>query len=128
MLLDNISKRGLVFILGGMLYALIEISARGYTHWSMVLTGGLCLTLMYEIEHRTRLNFWVKCLCGAIIITTFEFIVGVVVNLIMHWNVWDYSYLPLNVLGQICVPYFFIWYLVSILGFIICSFVEKRLA
>jgi uncharacterized membrane protein len=128
MLLDNISKRGLVFILGGMLYALIEISARGYTHWSMVLTGGLCLTLMYEIEHRTRLNFWVKCLLGAMIITTFEFIVGVVVNLIMHWNVWDYSYLPLNVLGQICVPYFFIWYLVSILGFVICSFIEKRLA
>ena len=47
MTLNDISKRGLVFIIGGLMYALIEISARGYTHWSMVLTGGLCLTLMY---------------------------------------------------------------------------------
>ena len=128
MTLKDISKRGLVFIIGGLMYALIEISARGYTHWSMVLTGGLCLTLMYEIDIKYNFSFWIKCLFGAIIITTFEFLVGVLVNLIMHWNVWDYSTLPLNVLGQICVPYFFIWYLVSILGFLICSLIEKRLA
>lgn len=128
MLLDGISKRGLVFVMGGLMYALIEILARGYTHWSMVLTGGLCLTIMYEIHVRTKFNIWVKCLFGAIVITTLEFIVGVLVNLVMHWNVWDYSYLPLNVLGQICVPYFFIWYLVSILGFVVCSFIEKRFA
>jgi uncharacterized membrane protein len=128
MLLNGISKRGLVFTLGGLIYALIEISARGYTHWSMVLTGGLCLTLMYEIEIRTNLSPWVKYLIGATIITTFEFLVGVVVNLTMHWNVWDYSELPLNLFGQICVPYFFIWYLVSILGFGLCNVLAKRLA
>jgi uncharacterized membrane protein len=128
MLLNSISKRGLVFTLGGLIYALIEISARGYTHWSMVLTGGMCLTLMYEVEVRTNLMPWVKYLIGATIITTFEFLVGVVVNLTMHWNVWDYSQLPLNLLGQICVPYFFIWYLVSILGFGLCNILARRLA
>ena len=128
MVLNGISKRGLVFTLGGLIYALIEISARGYTHWSMVLTGGLCLVLMYEVNIRTNFNWWIKYLIGATIITTLEFIVGVIVNLIMHWNVWDYSYLPFNILGQICLPYFFIWYLVSIVGFGMCHVIEKRLA
>jgi uncharacterized membrane protein len=128
MLLNDISKRGLVFTMGGLIYALIEISARGYTHWSMVLTGGMCLTLMYEVEVRTNLSPWIKYLIGATIITTFEFLVGVVVNLTMHWNVWDYTELPLNLFGQICVPYFFIWYLVSILGFGLCNVLSKRLA
>lgn len=128
MFLTDMSKKGLVFLMGGLIYALIEISARGYTHWSMVLTGGLCLTLMYEVHTHTNFNLWIKCLLGATIITTFEFLVGVIVNLIMHWNVWDYSTLPLNLFGQICVPYFFIWYLVSILGFGMCHIIDKRLA
>jgi uncharacterized membrane protein len=128
MSLDDISVRGLVFLLGGLTYAFIEVSARGYTHWSMVLTGGVCLLLMYEINLRTKLNWWIKYLIGAGIITYFELVVGVVVNIIMHWNVWDYSHLPLNFLGQICVPYFFIWYMVSIVGFGLCSVLQKRFA
>ncbi|MGN1411293.1 MAG: hypothetical protein ACI4WH_02125 [Oscillospiraceae bacterium] len=128
MSLNDISVRGLIFLIGGLIYALIEIAARGYTHWSMVLTGGLCLVLMYEVHLRTKFNWWIKYLIGAIIITFFEFIVGVVVNLIMHWNVWDYSYLPFNLFGQICLPYFFIWYLVSIAGFGLCSVFQKRFA
>lgn len=128
MSLDDISTRGLVFLSGGLIYALIEVSARGYTHWSMVLTGGLCLLLMYEVNLRTKFNWWIKYLIGASIITFFEFTVGVIVNLIMHWNVWDYSDLPFNVLGQICLPYFFIWYLVSIVGFGLCSVFKKKFA
>jgi hypothetical protein len=39
-----------IFIIGGILYGLIEIIFRGYTHWSMVITGGLCFLIFYIIN------------------------------------------------------------------------------
>ena len=36
-----------VFLGGGVMYSLIEIAARGYTHWTMTITGGICLLIMY---------------------------------------------------------------------------------
>ena len=36
-----------VFVLGGAAYGMIEILFRGYTHWTMVLTGGACILTLY---------------------------------------------------------------------------------
>lgn len=61
---------------------------------------------------------------GAIIITLLEFITGMIVNVKLGWNVWDYSNLPFNVLGQIC-PFFFIaWYYISGLAIIIDDYLR----
>ena len=49
----------------------------------------------------------VQSILGAIIITIFEFIVGVIVNIILKWNVWNYATVPFNIMGQICLPFFF---------------------
>ena len=35
----------------------------------------------------------------------FEFITGIFVNKIMHWNVWDYTDQPFQLMGQICLPF-----------------------
>mgnify|MGYP003379096088 CR=1 FL=1 len=56
---------------------------------------------------------WKKCLVGDAVITGVEFCVGCVVNRWLHWNVWDYSQLAGNLLGQICPLYSFLWYLLS---------------
>lgn len=55
-----------------------------------------------------------KCLIGSAVITGVEFIFGVVVNLWQKWNVWDYSNLKFNLLGQICPLYSGLWFLLSI--------------
>jgi uncharacterized membrane protein len=55
----------------------------------------------------------IKCLFGALIITTIELIIGIWFNIILKENVWDYSAIPLNFLGQICVPYSMLWLLAS---------------
>ena len=34
-----------------------------------------------------------------------EFITGIIVNKIMHWNVWDYTGMPFQLMGQICLPF-----------------------
>ena len=57
---------------------------------------------------------WEKCAIGALVITVIEFISGCIVNLWLRMDVWDYSSIPGNVLGQICLLYSFLWGMLSI--------------
>lgn len=110
---DSIWIELIVFILGGAAYGMMEILFRGSTHWSMVLTGGACvLTLFYLREWIMPMNLVKGALIGALIITFYEFIVGVLVNIKFQWNVWDYSDRPGNVLGQICPQFSVVWFLI----------------
>jgi uncharacterized membrane protein len=104
-----------VFLIGGIGYGIIEILFRGYTHWSMLLTGGACFFLFYMINYTLPSNsLVVKCIIATIIITTFEFIVGYIVNIVFNLNVWDYSNMPYNVKGQICLGFSTIWLIFGI--------------
>lgn len=115
-----------VFLIGCFLYSLIEIASRGYTHWSMTLTGGVCLVYIYHLATDTNMNIILKCLCGALFITSAEFIVGIAVNLVMEWNVWDYSDIPTNLMGQICLPYSFIWFMLCFVGCGISRIIKNK--
>ncbi len=110
----------LVFVLGGLIYNLLEIIWRGYTHWSMTVAGGLCCLCIHFINWKwQRVHIVYRCLIGSLIITAIEFVVGVIVNLVLDLSVWDYSNMPLNVLGQICPLFSALWFLLS---FPVCYF------
>jgi hypothetical protein len=47
---------------------------------------------------------------GALTVLSVEFVSGVVCNIWLKFGIWDYSTLPLNVLGQICLPFGIIWF------------------
>lgn len=115
-------RRIAVFMGGGVLYSLIEVVYRGYTHWTMTLTGGICLLIMY-LRYTSRPNdsIVMKCFFGMCVITFFEFTVGCVVNILMGWGVWDYSHMYLNLLGQICPSYSGAWFLLSYPVALACS-------
>lgn len=99
-----------VFLIGGVTYAMIEIMWRGNTHWTMLLLGGLCFLTLYKLfGYINNYSLIEKCVLGAIVITALEFIVGCIVNLIFHMNVWNYSRMPLNLSGQICILYSTLW-------------------
>lgn len=99
-----------VFLIGGVTYAMIEIMWRGNTHWTMVLLGGLCFLTLYKLfGYMSNYSLLEKCVIGAIVITTLEFVVGCIVNLVFHMNVWNYSRMPLNLSGQICILYSTLW-------------------
>ena len=101
----------LIFILGGAAYGLLETLFRGYTHWTMVLTGGACVLTLYLLEDwLLSMNLVIAAMAGAIIITAYEFCVGVIVNLRLGWDVWDYSSLPGNIMGQICPTFTLAWF------------------
>lgn len=111
-----------VFLSGGILYSLIEILWRGYTHWTMTVVGGFCFLILYIINNRmTRCRLLTRCLIGAGIITTVEFAAGVVVNILFGLNVWDYSGMSFNILGQVCLFFSCMWFLLCIPAFLLSS-------
>ena len=61
----------------------------------------------FDIQNKKSL------LIGAGIVTILELIVGIVVNVWLGLEVWDYSNLPFNFMGQICLPFSFAWTLLS---------------
>ncbi|MCB6993817.1 hypothetical protein LI177_10025 [bacterium 210820-DFI.6.37] len=100
-----------IFAIGALGYGGLEILFRGYTHWTMMLTGGACLLTLYYLDQQfNKAPLLLKAAGGAIIITIYEFAVGLIVNLWYGWHVWDYSLLPGNLLGQVCPLFTAIWF------------------
>jgi uncharacterized membrane protein len=102
-----------IALLGGFGYCLIEIIWRGRTHYSMFFAGAVVLSTFYYINEMYNISFVEKCLIGMLIITGLEFVIGVLFNIVLKENVWDYSKMPLNILGQICVPFSALWFALS---------------
>ncbi len=104
-----------VYALGALGYGAIEALWRGYTHWSMLLLGGLCFRMIYRVTAMLpRWRLWQRCLLCTLGITALELLTGCVVNLGLGWEVWDYRGVPGNLLGQICPLYAALWYLLTL--------------
>lgn len=103
-----------VFFLGAAGYGAMEFFYRGFTHWTMPPTGGLCFLLLYIINTKSRDSLLKKCVLGTVVITTVELLVGYLVNLSLGWNVWDYSHHQLHLGGQICLSFTILWFFICI--------------
>ena len=90
----------------------------------LLLCGGICFTLMYLVSG-SELSLVKKWLLSTCIITTVEFVAGCIVNLRLHWQVWDYSSLPFNLLGQICPRFILMWFALSIPGVALCTLLHR---
>ena len=115
MQLKQILKLCILALIGGITYVLIELAWRGYSHISMFILGALCFVLLGGINEFLpwELGFVWQMLIGAGIVTILELIVGIVVNVWLGLEVWDYSNLPFKFMGQICLPFSFAWTLLS---------------
>ena len=114
-----------IFICGAIGYGSLELLWRGHTHWSMLLLGGLCLYLIYLISTRMKDALWKKLFMCTAVVTALEFTVGCIVNLHFGWKVWDYSTLPLNLMGQICPAFSIMWLALSLPCIYVCRFLHR---
>lgn len=124
--MNRLKEYFICFAVGAVSYGLIEIIVRGYTHWTMTLTGGAVLVLLNLINRTKGINILVRCLLGMFVITSLEFAVGMAVNVGFGWDIWDYSDKPFNVFGQICPQFSFGWFFLSIPAYYLCSYIHKR--
>ena len=116
-----------LFAIGGLSYGLLEIFWRRHTHWSMILTGGICFTVLYRIFRTlSACSLWLKCCVGSTVITISELLSGFLFNYCMKLQVWDYSRQHFNFCGQICALYSFLWGLLTIPICLFCRLLHRR--
>ena len=119
-------KALVLFSFGAVLYAAIEILWRGHTHWTMAVLGGLLFLLL------GGLNNWLpwempllwQIIIGTAIVTAAEFVVGCILNLWLGLEIWDYSNLPGNILGQICPQFTLAWAGLSLIAIVLDDYIR----
>lgn len=114
-----VMKYCFIYLFGALVYGLTELAWRGRTHWTMLVCGGTCFCIMYILS-ALPLPFAVLCVLSAASITAVEFFTGYIVNMRLHWQVWDYSGMRFNLMGQICPRFSAMWLLLSVPGLLLC--------
>ena len=92
---NSILKYLVLFLIGGITYYFIEIAYRGYSHFSMIIVGGICFILIGSINEfsNKEIPLLIQMLISVILINIVELISGIIINKILLLNVWDYSQL-----------------------------------
>lgn len=124
--LKLLSKYFILFTVGAFAYVGIELIFRGHSHWTMGILGGISfisIGLINEIL-TWETPLWIQCAIGGLLITFYEFITGLTLNVCLHMGIWDYSHMPFNVLGQICLPFTIAWCGLSLIGIILDDYLR----
>lgn len=107
-----------LFLIGGSIYFIIETIYKGLvnhssSHWTMFLLGGICFIFIGSINEffSNDLSLGIQCLISATLVTVLEFVSGCVLNIWLKLDIWNYTHF--DILGQICIPFSIIWFLLS---------------
>ncbi len=123
-----LKKEIIIFLIFGFLYICLELLYRGHTHISMFFVGGLCGVLIGLINDNTPdMPLFYQCVLGTTIVTLIEFISGCYLNIYLGLGVWDYSHMPFNFLGQVCLPFSIIWMFLSIPVIYLDDYLKNKL-
>ncbi|WMJ88849.1 putative ABC transporter permease [Anaerocolumna sp. MB42-C2] len=122
----KILKALFLWLIGGIAYYMVEMLWRGYSHWSMMFLGGTCFIIIGLLN---ELYSWDMALISqmfisALVIAVLELITGLIVNIGLGWGVWDYSRMPYNFYGQICLLYTDLWFLLSLPAIILDDYIR----
>lgn len=115
----KINKSILLFLVGYCTYISIEVTYRNISYPIMGICGGLSILLLDKINDNISWNIdlCLQGLCGSALITFFELIIG---EIALHTSLlpimWDYSNVPLNFDGVICLPFSIVWFFLSVLA------------
>lgn len=118
-----------MFFLSGTVYYTLEIlfKTTHKSHWTMFLLAA-CAGLFF-IDGLNDLfgydmDFLLQCFICSTAITVGELCVGLIWN--NDFGIWDYRNMPLNYKGQICVPFYFVWYLLSAIFIPFLDYIEWK--
>lgn len=123
-----ILKHLLLYALGGSIYYGIEVLYRGFSHPSMIIVGGLCFVIigMYNEIYNWDVYIEKQVFFGVITVLLLEFLSGCIINLLLGLNVWDYSNMPFNLLGQICLPFAILWIPLVLFAIFVDDYIRYR--
>lgn len=113
-----------IFVLMGIVYVCIEVFFSAFTghDWSLVGTssvwmfivgGYLGLTVGKFSNYKHNVKYPLDVIAGAGLITLVELISGIILNIWLKFDIWDYSSSKFNFLGQIDYIHSFCWLLLT---------------
>lgn len=108
--MKNLMRYLILSSVGGSIYMLLEVLFSGGTHWTMGVLGGICFVGIGLIDVCSDSPLYTKMFLGATLITLLELLTGIFLNGILHLQIWDYSQLPFNLFGQICLSFSCLWF------------------
>lgn len=108
----------LLWFFGGTLYFLLEATFKTITghperiSWTMLVVA-ILLTIPVEragAELPWACPLWFQAAVCAALVTVAELMSGIVLNLWLEMDVWDYSGMAFNLWGQICPQFSALWW------------------
>ena len=118
-------KSVFLFLIGGFLYGIIEVLFKGSTHLSMLIAGGFAFLLIGALNEGNRNpSLLGMMVISCVLITFIELVTGIIVNRWLHLNVWDYSKLPYNFLGQVCLLFSVCWFFLSFVAILLDDYIR----
>ncbi len=107
-----------IFSIGGSAYCLIEFIYRLITDptsikltqsISMFIVGGLCVYIIGLLNEKTKIRMIYQSIIGTSLILLFELLFGIFLNIYLRLDIWDYSDLSFNIMGQVSLLFGFVW-------------------
>lgn len=127
-MIKYILKYLFLFLVGGICYFGIEILARGFSHWTMIVVGGICFVLIGLLnEKMPKISLIKQMIYSTILITVIEFVSGCILNLWLKLDIWDYSDNAFNLLGQICLSHTVYWFFLSVVGILLDDYLRYKI-
>lgn len=120
----------ILWLLLGVAYSQLELFFRGFTYVQMTFIGGLCGALIGLLDaHPAYYNrtMFQQCVLGTLIVLLIEYISGYLFNIKLGMDIWDYTCLPCNLRGQICLPTAVIWFFICPLAVWLDDYLRFRL-
>ena len=105
--MKKLSEYLFLWAVGGCIYYGAEHLFRGFSHWTMFVLGGICL-VFFAVQGRLvhwEDPLWRQVLRCLLFVISMEFITGIILNKWLRLEIWDYSRLPFQLFGQICLPF-----------------------
>lgn len=115
-------KNLILFLVGYCAYIAIEVTVRSVSYPIMGICGGLAIVLIDKINDYIswKMDIIIQGVIGSLVITSLELVIG---EISLHTSIfpimWNYSNIPLNYDGVICLPFSMIWILLSLIGIFI---------
>lgn len=124
--MKKLSEYLFMWALGGCMYYGFELMFRGFSHWSMFVLGGICFLFFYIQGSMLHWEdpLWKQLIRCIIFVTSMEFITGIIVNKWLGLEVWDYTGLPFELFGQICLPFIVIFSGLCVIGIILSGYLS----
>jgi len=129
--LRKVIKALTLFVVGAAVYWAVEFVWRSLVntlpvHWTMPALGGALFLLLGGLNEYLpwEMSLAKQALVGTVVITVAEFFAGLVLNVWLGLAVWDYSHLPFNLMGQICLGFTAAWMPLSVVAIVLDDWVR----